>query len=121
MHILDFPDGFLTITKLDTHFVGSVTFLNILLSSNYWNFCFNGVMRANGTRLAALTLGGMLSSTIIYTFLQGIHFHKQIFVVSFHFNRSHVVFAMTVIRIIIFQYLYKFTILAVFTPNDGLH
>ena len=68
MHILNFPDGFLTITKLDTHFVGSVTFFNIPLSSNYCNFCFNGVMRANGTRLGALTLGGMLSSTIILYF-----------------------------------------------------
>ena len=61
MQILNFPDGFLTITKLETHFVGSVTFFNMPICSKCRIVSFNGVINACGTLLGGLITGATCS------------------------------------------------------------
>ena len=65
MQIHNFPEGFLATTKLDTHLVGLVTPIWIPDFSNSSNFSFNVCIKASGTLLGALIIGGTLLSIII--------------------------------------------------------
>ena len=62
------PFGFLTVTKLDSHSVGSVTFSITCSFSSLSSSSFNGCIMACGTRLGAFLMGWISVSTVRSTF-----------------------------------------------------
>jgi len=65
MHNRMSPFGFVTTTILDTQSVGSLTFVNIFLSSKSSSFIFTFGYKENATFLGACTTGTTFSSIFI--------------------------------------------------------